>query len=106
MADVEVDADGGGVAEDCVDTEAWAWGGVFEADEDADARISSGGCKVVGGVEISGVADGGGGGSAKAEAGAGIDGAGIYASGCSADDVKNVLDVDGATSSWYNGSPV
>ena len=27
------------VVENCVDTEAWAWGSVFEADEDADAWI-------------------------------------------------------------------
>ena len=33
--DADVDADSGGCVDDCVDTEACAWGGVFEADEEA-----------------------------------------------------------------------
>ena len=107
-----MDADGSGCIDDCVDTEAWIWGGVLEADEDADAGISSRGCKVVGGVKISGAAGGGGGGSEnalgevkEAEAGVGVDEVGMDAGGCIADAVKNVLDVDGAISRWCNGSP-
>ena len=106
-----MDADGSGCVDDCVDTEAWTWGGVLEADEDADAGISSRGCKVVGGVKISGAAGGGGGGSEnglgvkEAEAEAGVDDAGMDGSGCIAGVAKNVLDVDGPISRWCNGSP-
>lgn len=63
---------------------------------------------MVGGVEITGAVGGGGGGSEnglggvkEAEAAAGV----IEESGCSTDIVKNVLGVDGATSSWCKGSP-
>jgi len=99
LEDTGVGADDDG-AEGCVNTEAWAWGGLFEADEDedADAGISSRGCKVVGGVEISGAAGGGCGGSEKALVGAKeaeAGGAGIDESVCSADDVEKVIGVGG-----------
>jgi hypothetical protein len=99
VADVHVDADGGcaDAGVDTVNGWAWAWGGVFEADEEADAAISSRGCKVVGGVETSGGVGGGGGGSenglggakeAEAEADTGE-------STCRAEDGVSVLGVGG-----------
>jgi hypothetical protein len=64
VADVHVDANGGcaDAGVDTVNGWAWAWGGVFEAGEEADAGVSSRGRKVVGGVKTSGAAGGGGGG--------------------------------------------
>ena len=98
------DGNGGGGADTCVDTEARAPGGVFEADEDADLGRSSRGCKVVGRVEITPPNAAGGGDSGSEHGLGGVKvgevGAGMMdKSGCSADAVKNVLDVDGATPS-------
>jgi len=108
---VGADADaGGGGADDCGDTadaEAWVVGGILEADEDADAGISSKGCKVVGGVEISGAAGGGGGGggSENALGGAKEPAAGIDRSGCISYDIGNGVDAGGGVSKRYSGSP-
>jgi hypothetical protein len=62
MADVHIDANGGcaDAGVDTVNGWAWAWGGVFEADKEADVGVSSRGCKVVGGVKTSGEAGRGG----------------------------------------------
>lgn len=81
--------------------------GILEADEEADAGISSRGCKVVGGVEISGAEGGGGSGSENALGGAEevIVGASTEESGCSADNVGNGPAVGDGTPSRCSGSP-
>ena len=65
---------------------------------------------MVGGVEISGALGGGGdegeNGRGVVEVGGAGAGAGaLDESGCNADAVKNILDVDGAISSWRDRSP-
>lgn len=97
-------------ADDCVDTAdegPWAKAGILEADEDADAGISSRGCKVVGGVEISGAAGAGGGGIENALGGLeeAPASAGIDESGCSADDVGKSPTVGGGPPNQCSGSP-
>ena len=78
---------------------------MFEADEDTDEGISSRGCRVVGGADISGAAGGGGGGNEKALGAVKEAEAGIDDSGCSEGDVENVPDVGGRTFSRCSGSP-
>ena len=68
-------------------------------------RIQSRGCNVVGRVEIAGAAGGGSDGSETALGGLKEAETGIDESERSLDAVKSVLDVDGAISRWYNGSP-
>ena len=59
--DADVDTDSSGCVENCVDTEAWTWEVYLKQTKEADAGVSSRGCKVVGSVKISGTSDGHGG---------------------------------------------